>query len=93
MKRCRWTALCHRACVKSEQIQMKGRKKMALFPVQTQNGNTTSTDVYSGGGITNHEAWACQLNSGSSGAYISGITVYINPTRYVISTTVDVGAK
>jgi hypothetical protein len=65
---------------------------MALFPVQTQNGNTSSTSTYSGGGITNHEAWACQLNStgnNNTGAYISGITVFINPTRYNVTTTVE----
>ena len=64
---------------------------MALFPVQTQNGNTSSTSVYSGGNITNHEAWAVQINSGSSGAIISNIISFINPTRYQVTTTV-VGA-
>jgi hypothetical protein len=64
---------------------------MATFPTQTQNGNTSSTSVYSGGGITNHEAWAVQIDSGSSGAIISNIISFINPTRYQITTTV-VGA-
>lgn len=64
---------------------------MATFPVQTQNGNTSSTSIYSGGNITNHEAWAVRIDSGSSGAIISNIISFINPTRYQITTTV-VGA-
>lgn len=61
---------------------------MATFPVQTQNGNTSTTSIYSGGNITNHEAWAVRINSGSSGAIISNITAFINPTRYRITTSV-----
>src|SRR5215471_9259427 len=59
---------------------------MATFPTITQNGNTTVTWVNSGGGITNHEVFAFTLQSTSpantTGALISNVTVFINPTRY-----------
>ncbi len=59
---------------------------MATFPTITQNGNTTLTWTNSGGGITNHEVFACTLQntspSNTTGALISNVTVFINPTRY-----------
>lgn len=61
---------------------------MALFPTQTLNGNTSGTWVYSGGNITNHEAWAVQISAGTSGATISNIISYINPTRYQVTVSV-----
>ncbi len=61
---------------------------MATFGTQTLNGNSSGTWTYSGGNITNHEAWAVQINAGSSGAIISNIISFINPTRYQITTTV-----
>ena len=59
---------------------------MATFPRITQNGNTTLTWTNSGGGITNHEVFAFTLQSTSpnngTGALVSDVTVFINPTRY-----------
>jgi hypothetical protein len=59
---------------------------MATFPTMTLNGNTTTTWTTSGGGITNHEVFAFTLQStsptNSTGALISDVTVFINPTRY-----------
>ncbi len=59
---------------------------MATFPTITQNGNTTLTWTNSGGGITNHEVFAFTLQatspSNTTGALISDVTVFINPTRY-----------
>ena len=59
---------------------------MATFPTITQNGNTTLTWTNSGGGITNHEVFAFTLQRTSptngTGALVSDVTVFINPTRY-----------
>jgi hypothetical protein len=59
---------------------------MATFPTITQNGNTTLTWTNTGGGITNHEVFAFTLQATSpnngTGALISDVTVFINPTRY-----------
>jgi hypothetical protein len=66
---------------------------MATFPTITQNGNTTLTWQNSGGGITNHEVFAFTLQSTSpkntTGALISNVTVFINPTRYNCTLTVE----
>jgi hypothetical protein len=66
---------------------------MATFPTITQNGNTTRTWTNSGGGITNHEVFAFTLKSTSptnaTGALISNVTVFINPTRYNCTLTVE----
>jgi hypothetical protein len=65
---------------------------MATFPTITQNGSTTLTWQNSGGGITNHEVFAFTLQSTSpnntTGALISNVTVFINPTRYNCTLTV-----
>lgn len=59
---------------------------MAHFPTITQNGNTTLTWINSGGGITNHEAFAFALQATSptneTGVLMSNVAVFINPTRY-----------
>ena len=64
---------------------------MALWGPFSQNGNTTLGWVLSGGNITNHEAFAVQLESTSptngTGALLSNVVVYINPTRYVVNIT------
>jgi len=66
---------------------------MATFPTITQNGNTTLTWTNSGGGITNHEVFAFTLQatspSNGTGALISDVTVFINPTRYNCTLTVE----
>jgi hypothetical protein len=66
---------------------------MATFPTITQNGNTTLTWTNSGGGITNHEVFAFTLQSTSpsngTGVLISNVTVFINPTRYNCTLTVE----
>ena len=66
---------------------------MATFPTITQNGNTTITWQNSGGGITNHEVFAFTLQHTSptngTGALISNVTVFINPTRYNCTLTVE----
>jgi len=66
---------------------------VATFPTITQNGNTTRTYTNQGGGITNHEVFAFTLQStfpaNSTGALISGVTVFINPTRYNCTLTVE----
>ena len=65
---------------------------MATFPTITQNGNTSMTWQNSGGGITNHEVFAFTLQhtspNNSTGALISDVTVFINPTRYNCRLTV-----
>lgn len=65
---------------------------MATFPTITQNGNTTLNWVNSGGGITNHEVFAFTLQNTSptngTGALISNVTVFINPTRYLCTLSV-----
>jgi hypothetical protein len=65
---------------------------MATFPTITQNGNTTLNWVNQGGGITNHEVFAFTLQSTSptngTGALISNVTVFINPTRYLCTLSV-----
>ncbi|WP_263382991.1 hypothetical protein [Granulicella arctica] len=64
---------------------------MATSSVITQNGNATITYAFSGGGMTNHEAVVCQLNStfpnNLTGVLISNVTAYINPTRYNCTVT------
>ena len=64
---------------------------MALWGPFSQNGNTTQAWWLSGGNITNHEAFAVQLESTSpnngTGARISNVTVYVNPTRYLVDIT------
>ncbi|NYF79111.1 hypothetical protein [Granulicella arctica] len=66
---------------------------MALWGPLTQNGNTTLGWTVSGGGITNHEAFAVQLDStspnNSTGALISNVIVFINPTRYNVNITTE----
>lgn len=61
---------------------------MALWGPFTQNGNTTAGWELWGGGITNHEAFAVQLDNTSptneTGATFSDLNVYVNPTRYTI---------
>ena len=61
---------------------------MATFGMQTLNGNTSGTWVYSGGNITNHEAWAVQISAGTSGAEITEVISFINPTRYQVTTKI-----
>jgi hypothetical protein len=36
-------------------------QQMATFPTITQAGNTTLTWINSGGGITNHEVFRCEV--------------------------------
>jgi hypothetical protein len=66
---------------------------MATSQQVTQNGNTTLTWTFSGGGMTNHEVVACELNDTSpnntTGALISDVTVFINPTRYNCTIAVE----
>lgn len=66
---------------------------MATFPTITQNGNTTRTWTNQGGSITNHEVFAFTLTSTSpsntTGALLSNVTVFINPTRYNCTLTVE----
>ncbi len=66
---------------------------MATFPTITQNGNTTRVWTNSGGNITNHEVFAFTLQSTSpantTGALISDVTVFINPTRYNCTLTIE----
>jgi hypothetical protein len=65
---------------------------MATFPTITQAGNTTLNWINSGGGITNHEVFAFTLQStgpaNTTGALISDVTVFINPTRYLCTLSV-----
>lgn len=65
---------------------------MATFPTITQNGNTTLIWTNSGGNITNHEVFAFTLQATSpnnaTGALVSDVTVFINPTRYNCTLTV-----
>lgn len=65
---------------------------MATFPTITQNGNTTLTWTNSGGNITNHEVFAFTLQATSpnnaTGALVSDVTVFINPTRHNCTLTV-----
>jgi hypothetical protein len=64
---------------------------MALWGPFTQNGNTTMGWQVWGGNITNHEAFAVQLDSTSpnntTGATFSNLVVFVNPTRYDIDIT------
>ena len=66
---------------------------MATSQQVTQNGNTSLVWTFSGGGMTNHEVVACQLNvtspNNTTGALISDVTVFINPTRYNCKITVE----
>ncbi len=57
---------------------------MAKFPTITQSGPGPQLWINSGGGITNHEAFAFTLQSADPnvGALISDVTVYLN-TDYV----------
>jgi hypothetical protein len=61
---------------------------MATFPTITQSGPGPQFWVNSGGGITNHEAFAFTLQSADPnvGALISNVTVYLN-TDYVAGQT------
>jgi hypothetical protein len=65
---------------------------MALFGPLTQAGNTTTTWICQGGNITNHEAWATQLEvtspTNGTGLLLGNVVNYINPTRYAITVTV-----
>jgi hypothetical protein len=66
---------------------------MATSQQVTQNGNTSLVWTVSGGGMTNHEVFACQLNTTSpnnnTGALINDVTVFINPIRYNCRVTVE----
>jgi hypothetical protein len=61
---------------------------MATFPTITQSGGGPQLWINSGGGITNHEAFAFTLQSADAnvGAFISDVTVYRN-TDYVAGQT------
>ena len=64
---------------------------MATSPTITQNGSQTLTYSFSGGGMTNHECVVCQLNAtfpnNLTGALLSNVTAFINPTRYNCTVT------
>jgi hypothetical protein len=64
---------------------------MALWGPFTQNGNTTLGWEVWGGNITNHEAFAVQLDNTSptntTGATFSNLVVFVNPTRYTLHVT------
>lgn len=61
---------------------------MATFPTITQSGPGPQLWINSGGGITNHEAFAFTLQSASPnvGALISNVTVFLN-TDFVAGQT------
>ncbi|HEX6496603.1 MAG TPA: hypothetical protein VF018_14030 [Acidobacteriaceae bacterium] len=64
---------------------------MATSQTVTQNGNTTQTWIFSGGGITNHEAVVTELETTgdpNTGLLISNIVGFIDPTRYEFDVTV-----
>lgn len=56
----------------------------------TQNGNTTQNWVLSGGGISNHDVLAVELDNTTpnTGVTISNIQEFINPNRYSFDITV-----
>jgi hypothetical protein len=66
---------------------------MASTGVITQSGSATVTYAFSGGGMTNREVVVCQLNStfpnNTTGALLSNVTAYINPTRYNCTVTTE----
>lgn len=65
---------------------------MAVWGPYSQNGNTTIGWTVWGGNITNHEAFAVQLEtSGTSntGALLSNVIVYCNPTKYSLNITAE----
>jgi hypothetical protein len=65
---------------------------MAYWGPFSQPGNTTYGWTLSGGNITNHEAFAVELDNATpstTGAMIDNIIVYVNPTRYGVQVVAE----
>jgi hypothetical protein len=70
-------------------LTWKGENEMSWTTNQvTQNGNTTTSWVVTGGSLSTHDAVVLRPETGSSSMRINSITVGINPTSYTISVSV-----